>query len=124
MCKSQHTTEVKAQYERRERRKDTKSVKEIHDHLNLQPSHSLIALKGEESPDIESFEERIARFDEVLVQQWYGDMSFSGFGFDYGGMAGVSSSHPPLFDSPPLTQTHDNDDEEEEEGEEDDDDDE
>jgi hypothetical protein len=36
------------------------------------------------------------------VQQWYGDASFSGFGFDYGGMAGASSSHPPPFDSPPL----------------------
>jgi hypothetical protein len=69
MCKSQHTTEVKAQHERRARRKDTKSVKEIHAHLNLQPPHSPIASEGEESPDIESFEERIARFDEeVLVQ--------------------------------------------------------
>jgi hypothetical protein len=29
-------------------------------------------------------------------------VSFSGFGFDYGGMAGASSSLPP-FDSPPLT---------------------
>jgi hypothetical protein len=57
------------------------------------------------------------------VQQWYGDTSFSGFVFDYGGMAGASSSHPHLFDSPPLTQTH-GDDDEEEEGEEDDDDDE
>jgi hypothetical protein len=28
-------------------------------------------------------------------------VSFSGFGFDYGGMVGVSSSHPPSFDSPP-----------------------
>jgi hypothetical protein len=35
------------------------------------------------------------------VQQWYGDASFSGFGFDYGGMAGASSSHPSPFDSPP-----------------------
>jgi hypothetical protein len=35
MCKSQYTTEVKAQHERRARRKDTKSVKEIHAHLNL-----------------------------------------------------------------------------------------
>jgi hypothetical protein len=47
-------------------------------------------------------------------------MSFSGFGFDYGGMAGASSSHPPLFDSPHPAQTHDVDDEEEE-GEEDND---
>jgi hypothetical protein len=36
------------------------------------------------------------------VQQWYGDASFSGFGFDYDGMAGASSSHPP-FDIPLLT---------------------
>jgi hypothetical protein len=57
------------------------------------------------------------------VQQWYGDTSFSGFVFDYGGMVGASSSHPHLFDSPPLAQTH-GDDDEEEEGEEDDDDDE
>jgi hypothetical protein len=28
-------------------------------------------------------------------------MSFSGFEFDYGGMTGASSSHPPLVDSPP-----------------------
>jgi hypothetical protein len=42
----------------------------------------------------------IARFDvETLVQQWYGDVIFCGFGFDYGGMAGASSSHPPPFDS-------------------------
>jgi hypothetical protein len=35
ICKSQHTTDVKAQHERRARRKDTKSVKKIHTHLNL-----------------------------------------------------------------------------------------
>jgi hypothetical protein len=35
------------------------------------------------------------------VQQWYGDASFSGFSFDYGGMAGAYSSHPPPVDSPP-----------------------
>jgi hypothetical protein len=60
---------VKAQHERRARRKDTKSVKEIHAHLNLQPPHSLIASEGEESLEIESFKERIARFDvETPVQ--------------------------------------------------------
>jgi hypothetical protein len=37
MCKSQHATDVRAQHERRERRKITKSVKEIRTHLNLQP---------------------------------------------------------------------------------------
>jgi hypothetical protein len=79
-------------------------LKEILTHLNLQPPSSPIASEGEGSPEIESFEERIARFDEETpVQQWYGDASFSVFGFDYGGMAGASSSHPPLFDSPPLT---------------------
>jgi hypothetical protein len=31
------------------------------------------------------------------VQQWYGDVRFSGFGFDYGGMAEASSSHPPFL---------------------------
>jgi hypothetical protein len=35
MCKSQHVIEVKDQHERRARWKDTKSVKEIHAHLNL-----------------------------------------------------------------------------------------
>jgi hypothetical protein len=35
MCKSQHTADVKAQLERHARKKDTKSVKEIHSHLNL-----------------------------------------------------------------------------------------
>jgi hypothetical protein len=37
MCKSQHAVDVRAQYDRRERRKITKSVKEIRIHLNLQP---------------------------------------------------------------------------------------
>jgi hypothetical protein len=81
-------------------------VKEIHTHLNLQSPSSPIAFDGEESPKIESFEERIARFDEETpVQQRYGDASFSGFSFDCGGMAGGSSSHPAPFDSPPLTNT-------------------
>jgi hypothetical protein len=103
-CKSQHAVDVRAQHERRERRKITKSVKEIHTHLNLQPPSSSIASEGEESPKIESFEERIARFDEETpVQQRYSDASFSGIGFDYGDMAGASSSHPPPFDSPPST---------------------
>jgi hypothetical protein len=101
MCKSQHTANVYAQHERRERRKITKLVKEIRTHLNLQPPSSPIISEGEESPKIETFEERIARFDEETpVQQWYGDVSFSGFGFDYGGMTIASSSHPPPVDSP------------------------
>jgi hypothetical protein len=84
MCKSEHAIDVKAQHERCERRKITKSVKEICTHLNLQPPSSPIAFDGEESLKIESFEERIARFDEeTLVQQWYGDASFSDFGFDW-----------------------------------------
>jgi hypothetical protein len=37
MCKSQHTADVSAQHERRERSKITKSMKEIRSHLNLQP---------------------------------------------------------------------------------------
>jgi hypothetical protein len=114
---------VKAQHERHKRKKITKSVKEICTHLNLQPPSSPIASKGEESSEIESFEERIARFeDETPVQQWYGDASFSGFGFDYGGMTDTSSSHPPPFDSPPPTQIHDDDEEEEEDNEENNDD--
>jgi hypothetical protein len=40
MCKSQHAADVMAQHERRERRKITKSVKEIRTHLNLQPPSS------------------------------------------------------------------------------------
>jgi hypothetical protein len=102
MCKSQHIADVRAQYERHEKRKITKSVKEIRTHLNLQPPSSPVASEGEESTEIESFKERIARFDEeTLVQQWYDDASFNGFGFNYGGMAGASLSHPPPFDSPP-----------------------
>jgi hypothetical protein len=59
-------------------------VKEIHSHLNLQPPRSPITSEGEESPKIESFEERIACFDvETSMQQWYGDTSFNGFVFDY-----------------------------------------
>jgi hypothetical protein len=70
ICKFQHATDVRAQHERRERRKITKSVKEICTHLNLQPPNSPIAFEGEESPKIESFEEIIACFDEeTLVQQ-------------------------------------------------------
>jgi hypothetical protein len=69
ICKSQHATDVKAQHERHARKKITKSVKEIRSHLNLQPPSSPIASKGEKSLDIESFEERVAHFDEeVLVQ--------------------------------------------------------
>jgi hypothetical protein len=94
MCKSQHAVDVKARHERRARRKDTKSIKEICAHLDLQPPHSPIVSEGEESPEIETFEERITCFDEeTLVQQWYGDVSFSGFSFDLGGKAGASSSH-------------------------------
>jgi hypothetical protein len=48
----------------------------------------------------------IAQFDEETpVQQWYSDASFSGFDFDYGGMAGASSSHPLLL-TPLLRQIH------------------
>jgi hypothetical protein len=80
-------------------------LKEILIHLNLQPPSSPIASRCEESPEIVSFEERIAHFDEETpMQQWYDDVSFSSFGFDYGGMARASSSHPP-FDSPPPTNT-------------------
>jgi hypothetical protein len=120
-CKSQHVTDVKAQHERHKRKKITKSVKEIRAHQNLQPPSSSITSEGEESPEIESFEERIAQFkDEAPVQQWYEEASFNSFDFDYGGMADASSSHPSPFDSPPSAHTHD--DEEEEEGEEEDDD--
>jgi hypothetical protein len=68
ICKFQHTIDVKAQHERRGRKKITKSIKEIHSHLNLKPPSSPIASEGEESPDIESFEERVTHFDEVPVQ--------------------------------------------------------
>jgi hypothetical protein len=106
MCKSQHTADVRGQHERCERRKITKSVKEIHTHLNLQPPSFPIAFEGEEILEIESFEERVAHFDEeTLVQQWYGDVSFSGFDFDYSDMAGASSSHPLLL-TPLLRQIH------------------
>jgi hypothetical protein len=102
MCRSQYVTDVSAQHEMRERRKINISVKKIRTYLNLQPPSFPIAFEGEESLKIESFEERIAHFhEETLVQQWYGDASFNGFRFDYGDMAGASSSHPPPFDSPP-----------------------
>jgi hypothetical protein len=58
---SQHAADVKAQCERHARKKGSKSLKEIHAHMNLQPL--TLPLPGEESPKIESFEERIARFD-------------------------------------------------------------
>jgi hypothetical protein len=84
----------------------------------LQPPHSPIDSERKENTEIESFEERIDHFDiETPVQQWYSDTSFSGFGFDYGGSADPSSSHPPPFDSPPA-HTH-NDEESREEDEDD-----
>ncbi len=88
--------------------------------MNLQPPSSSIVFEGEESPKIKTFEERITRFDEETpVQQWYSDASFNGFGFDYGSMAGASSSHPPPFDSPPpanpqnIVESEDEDDDDE-----------
>jgi hypothetical protein len=63
MCKSEHAADVKTHHERRKRKKITKSMKEIRSHLNLQPPSSPIPSEGEESPKIESFEERIACFD-------------------------------------------------------------
>jgi hypothetical protein len=116
MCKSQHATDVKAQHGKHARKKDTKSAEEIHSHISLQNPHFAIASKGEESLEIESFEERVARFEvENLVQQWYGDTSFNGFGFFYGGEAGPSPSHPSPFDSPPPA--HPQNDEENKESE-------
>jgi hypothetical protein len=55
MCKSQHAADVRAQHDSRERRKITKSVKEIRTHLNLQSPSSPIASEGEESPKNETF---------------------------------------------------------------------
>jgi hypothetical protein len=69
ICKSQHATDVRAQDERHERRKITKSVKKIRTHLNLQPPSSPIASDGEEIPKIKSFEEMIARFEEETPVQ-------------------------------------------------------
>jgi hypothetical protein len=120
MCKSQHAADVKTQHERCAKRKDTKSIKEFCAHLDLQPPHSPIAYEGEESLDIETFEERITHFDEdTSMQQWYGDVSFSDFSFDLGGTAGASSSHPPPFDSPPPAKQQDDEESEESEEEED-----
>jgi hypothetical protein len=112
MCKSQHVMDVRAQHQRSALKKDTKSVKEIHSHLNLQPSCSPIASEGEQSMEIESFEERVAHFDsENPVQQWYRDMSFGGFPYGLDSHTGTSHSHPPPFDSPPPAQTQDNEEE-------------
>jgi hypothetical protein len=56
----------------------------------------------------------VAQFEvENSVQQWYGDTSFSGFRFDYSGVAGPSSSHPPPFDSPPSAHPQNDEDNEE-----------
>jgi hypothetical protein len=81
----------------------------------LQPPLSPITSEGEESPEIESFEERVAQFEvENPVQQWYGDTSFSGFGFGCGGEDDPSSSHPLPFDSPPLAHPQNNEESREE----------
>jgi hypothetical protein len=61
---------------------------------------------------------RIARFDEeTLMQQWYDDVSFSGFGFDHGVMARTSSSHPPPVDSPPPANPQNVEESEDDDGE-------
>jgi hypothetical protein len=39
-------------------------------------------------------------------------MSFGGFSYGFDSVAVTSHSHPPLFDSPPLAQTHDDEGEE------------
>jgi hypothetical protein len=44
-------------------------MKEICAHLSLQPPSSPIASEGEQSPEIESFEEMIARFDDETPVQ-------------------------------------------------------
>jgi hypothetical protein len=44
-------------------------VKEIRAHLDLQPPSSPITFEGEESLEIESFEERITRFNEATLVQ-------------------------------------------------------
>jgi hypothetical protein len=54
MCKSQHAIDVKAQYERRERRKITKSVKEICTHLNLQLPSSPLLLRVKKAKKLSS----------------------------------------------------------------------
>jgi hypothetical protein len=78
MCKSQHATDVRAQHERREKRKITKLVKEIRTHLNVQPPSYPIASEGEKSLEIESFKEKITLFDEeTSVQQWYGNATLA-----------------------------------------------
>jgi hypothetical protein len=110
---SQDAAHVKAQHERLAR-KDTKSIKEIHAHLNLQTPHSPIAYEGEECPKIESFEERMAHFDmENPLQSWYRDISFGGFSYGFDSGVGTSHTQPPPFSSPPR-----NDKENEESGEE------
>jgi hypothetical protein len=45
---------VKAQHGKHARKKDTKSVEEIHSHISLQNPHFAIASKGEESLEIGS----------------------------------------------------------------------
>jgi hypothetical protein len=118
LCKSQHAADVRAQHERRAWKKDTKSIKEIHAYLNLQPHRSPIDSDGEESPEIESFEERVSQYEvENLCTQWYGDMNFGGFSYGIDSSACPSYTQSPPFASPPQ-----NDEGDEESGEESDDD--
>jgi hypothetical protein len=103
LFKSQHAADVRAQHDRRARKKDTKAVKEIHTHLNLQPPRSPIASEGEESPEIESIEERVSQYEvENPCTQWYGDMSFDGFSYGVDSSADPSYTQPPPFASPPT----------------------
>jgi hypothetical protein len=45
LCKSQHAADVRAHHERQARKKDTKSIKQIHSHMNLHPLAHLLPLR-------------------------------------------------------------------------------
>jgi hypothetical protein len=105
LCKSQHAADVRAHHERQARKKDTKSLKQMHAHMNLQPPRSPI------TSEVESFDARMARYEvENPWTQWYSDTSFSGCGFDLGGDVGTPQTQPPPYETPPI-----NDEEDEEE---------
>jgi hypothetical protein len=50
ICKSQHAVDVRAHHERQAQKKDSKSIKEMHAHLNLQALALPLVLRPKKAP--------------------------------------------------------------------------
>jgi len=96
MCRKQSAIEVRMHHERQERKKNTRRLKEIHSHLNLQPPCSPIGSEGDES-EVETFEHQMQSLDqEDPFAMTYGSQSSSEvFGFSSGTFAAPPPPPPP-----------------------------